>query len=85
MHLPKNIYELIPLIYAISGIITLIAFAKPPMWIGIISGIMLITASLSILRMRYEFRKGPSLPKAYKPTKARKARTNFKKPKTWGY
>jgi len=49
-------YEISPYIYGISGIITIFSASKNDNFIGILSGILLLTAGATVVGMRYSFR-----------------------------
>ena len=52
MYLPKKLYESLPIIYILLGIMGIIA----PERYGMFCGIVLIVIAFVILRMRYNYR-----------------------------
>ena len=52
MYLPKKLYESLPIIYILLGIMGIIA----PERYGMFCGIVLIVIVFAILRMRYNYR-----------------------------
>lgn len=54
MYLPKKLYESLPIIYILLGVMGIIA----PEQYGMFCGIALIVISFVILRMRYIYRMG---------------------------
>lgn len=49
-------YEISPYIYGITGVIAIFSASKAGNFIGIVSGILLLTAGATIVGMRYSFR-----------------------------
>jgi len=54
--LPNWLYEKMPRIYLILGILDVFYFYKPLSTLGLMSGVILIITSLIIFRLRYEWR-----------------------------
>lgn len=54
--MPNFIYEKLPYLYLLVGAYVVYHFSSPVSKIGLLSGCMLIVASLIIFRLRYEYR-----------------------------
>lgn len=54
--LPSWLYEKMPWIYLILGILDVFYFYRPLSALGLMSGVILIITSLIVFRLRYEWR-----------------------------
>ncbi|MDO9103855.1 MAG: hypothetical protein Q7U57_02715 [Methylovulum sp.] len=55
-------YEVSPYIYGISGIITILSASKTGNFIGVLSGILLLTAGATVVGMRFSYRGHHNIP-----------------------